>query len=93
MNGVDIIEPGSTEMIKTYTTRNECEAHRASIERRIGTVETDIRDIKLCLEKLDSDIHVGFKDMQGWIIRGLFISVVILISVLLGRSVDFGWLL
>ena len=74
-------------------TRNECNAHRLSIERRIGNTETDIADIKNSLEKLDKNIQIGFSGIQDWILRGMFISIVILISILIGRSVDFGWLL
>ena len=79
--------------IDMCVTRNECNAHRSSIERRIGNTETDIADIKNSLEKLDNHIQIGFSGIQDWILRGMFISIVILISILVGRSVDFGWLL
>jgi len=87
------MESGLQSTIDMCVTRNECNAHRSSIERRIGNTETDIADIKNSLEKLDNHIQIGFSGIQDWILRGMFISIVILISILVGRSVDFGWLL
>ena len=87
------MESGLQSTIDMCVTRNECNAHRESIERRIGNTETDIADIKNTLEKLDKNIQNGFNGIQEWILRGMFLSIVILISVLVGRSVDFGWLL
>lgn len=74
-----------------------------SVDTRINGIEKDLDDIKNSISGMRNEIKSDYKSLNDaftgftiefrrQIIYILFISCVILISVLLGRSIDFGWI-
>ena len=75
-----------------------------NVDLRINGIEKNLEEIKGSIADMRSEIKGEYKSLNGafsaftvefrrQIIYILFVSCVILISVLVGRSVDFGWIL
>ena len=75
----------------------------ASVNGRIDGVEASLNEIKGSISDMRNEIRAEYGSLntafntftiefRRQIIYILFISCVILISVLLGRSIDFGWI-
>lgn len=74
-----------------------------NVNNRIDGIEQDLAEIKESISDMRTEIREEYKTLNGsfstftvefrrQIIYILFISCVILVSVLVGRSVDFGWI-
>ena len=79
-------------------------AKLSNVDTRINGIERDLGEIKGSIAEMRSEIKDEYKQLNGafsnftvefrrQIIYILFVSCVILVSVLVGRSVDFGWIL
>lgn len=75
----------------------------SGVDARINGIERDLNEIKDSIAGMRNEIKTDYKSLNDaficftvefrrQIIYILFISCVILISVLLGRSIDFGWI-
>ena len=75
-----------------------------NVNSRIDGIEEDLDEIKTSILDMRNEIRNEYKDLNAsftsftvefrrQIIYILFVSCVILISVLVGRSVDFGWII
>jgi hypothetical protein len=82
---------------KLYSTK------LSGVDTRINGIERDLGEIKGSIAEMRSEIKDEYKLLNGaftnftiefrrQIIYILFVSCVILVSVLVGRSVDFGWI-
>lgn len=76
----------------------------SNVDLRINGIEKNLEEIKGSIADMRSEIKDEYKSLNGafssftvefrrQIIYILFISCVILVSVLVGRSVDFGWII
>ena len=74
-----------------------------NVDCHVTSLEGDLDEIKSTIAEMRQEIHDEYKSLNDsfsiftvefrrQIIYILFISCVILISVIIGRSVDFGWI-
>jgi hypothetical protein len=73
------------------------------IDQRVNGVESDVEEIRECMKELREEIRVDNKVLRdefklfqdgfnSKLVTALVIIIVILVSVIMGKSVDFGWI-
>lgn len=81
---------------QTMVTQEMCKLHRELVEAKIGALKDkdNILENRMCgIEKGIEDVRALQKTILYTIIFVAFATVTTLMGVILGRGIDFGWLI